>query len=200
VIEYRGPAFGGALDHKLLVVRYSAGDDIVALKVASDGSVSQAAGVSGMSGLNDPVDLVEDPGTGNLYVSELGAQRITLLRVHNATGVSSTTNDAGGEVVLPDPVQTNVSNPPQDPVPPAPPTATSNPPSMTMPRPTLGRTAARIEEFNLTRRIDRIARRYGLTVPDITRADKRTLRTVLARLRGEADQIRRLRHTTAVRP
>ena len=81
VIEYRGSAFGGALDGMLLVCRYSGGDDVVALKLRPDGSVErQYAGIAGMTGLKDPVDLTEDLRTGYLYVSELGAGRITLLR------------------------------------------------------------------------------------------------------------------------
>jgi glucose/arabinose dehydrogenase len=189
VIEYRGPAFGGALDHKLLVVRYSAGDDIIALKIASDGSVSPAAGVSGMSGLNDPVDLVEDPSTGNLYVSELGAQRITLLRVHNAGGVN--TNSAGTEVVLPDSPSTDVTNLPRDAVPPAAEPPTSNPPSTTTPQSTPGNKTPGRGQRKLVARIQRIARRHGFTIPDITGADRRTLRTVLAGLRVQVFQIRK---------
>jgi glucose/arabinose dehydrogenase len=187
VIEYRGPAFGGALDHKLLVVRYSAGDDIIALKIASDGSVSQAASVSGMSSLNDPVELVEDPNTGNLYVSELGAQRITLLRVHNAGGVS--TNSTSTEVVSPNVPSTDVSNLPPDPVSPAPEPATPNLPSTTTPPPTPRMKTPSPDERKLLARIQRIARRYGVTIPDVSGADRRTVRTVLVWLRLQTNQI-----------
>ncbi len=75
VIEYdsAGAHFGGALDGKLLVVRYSGGDDILILDVAPDGSVSKAYGGSfGMTGMTDPLDIVQDPATGNIYVVEAG--------------------------------------------------------------------------------------------------------------------------------
>ena len=198
MIEYRGAAFGGALDHKLLVVRYSAGDDIVALKVAADGSVTQAAAVPGMSGLNDPVDLVEDPATGNLYVSELGARRITLLRVHNA--VSST---AAAALVASDSGPAGPVEPPVDPgttpEPPAawnPPNAPATPPALPLKVP-LGS-----NERRFIRRIERFVRRHWLTVPDIARADQRTLRMILAGLRiqaGHARISRTIRPLTSVR-
>jgi hypothetical protein len=76
-IEYRG----GALDGKLLVVRYSAGQDIETFDVAPNGTVSnRATGIPGFTGFNQPLDLAEDNATGDLYVTELGASRITLVR------------------------------------------------------------------------------------------------------------------------
>jgi glucose/arabinose dehydrogenase len=81
VIEYRGTAFGGALTGKLLVVRYSGGDDIVVLTPGATGDITAStSGLPGMGGFTDPLDLVEHPETGNLYVSEYGGRRITLLR------------------------------------------------------------------------------------------------------------------------
>nr|MDT0657154.1 Ig-like domain-containing protein [Micromonospora sp. DSM 115978] len=81
VIEYRGAAFGGALAGKLLVVRYSAGQDIITFDVAAGGSLShRTAGLAGFTGFNQPLDLAEHLPTGNLYVTELGASRISLLR------------------------------------------------------------------------------------------------------------------------
>ena len=83
IIEYTGNAFGGALNGKILVAEYSAGTDIAVLsRDASDNVAASAVNrsISGLSGFANPVDLVEDPATGNLYVSELGGGRITLLR------------------------------------------------------------------------------------------------------------------------
>ncbi|MBO9534484.1 MAG: choice-of-anchor D domain-containing protein [Solirubrobacteraceae bacterium] len=82
VVEFRGTQWGGALDKALIVVRYSAGDDLVALPVApSDGHITgQLEAIPGLSGFTDPLDITQDPQTGNLYVTELGAARITLLR------------------------------------------------------------------------------------------------------------------------
>lgn len=81
IIEYSGSAFGGALNGKLLVAEYSAGDDIIALTRDSAGNITEAAQrISGFSGFDNPVNLTEDPATGDLYVAELGAQKLTLLR------------------------------------------------------------------------------------------------------------------------
>jgi glucose/arabinose dehydrogenase len=89
VIEYRnGDVFGGALRGKVLVCRYSGGDDVLVLSLGADGEVTEAvSGVEGFTRLMDPLDLVEDPVTGNLYVAEFQPKRITLLRP-KASGVS----------------------------------------------------------------------------------------------------------------
>jgi hypothetical protein len=65
----------------MLVCRYSGGDDILILTLASGGAVIEAiSGVDGLTRLLDPVDLAEDPATGNVYVSEFQPKRLTLLR------------------------------------------------------------------------------------------------------------------------
>ncbi|HEX4794213.1 MAG TPA: Ig-like domain-containing protein [Humisphaera sp.] len=81
IIQYQGSAFGGMLDGKMLVAEYSAGDDIAVLTTDSnDNVVSIDRAVSGFTGFNNPVDLIENPANGFIYVAELGANRITLLR------------------------------------------------------------------------------------------------------------------------
>lgn len=81
IIEYKGEAFGGTLDGKLLVTRYAAGDDVLILAPNADGGISGATiGATGLTGFNDPLDLVQSPTTGFIYVAEYGGQRITLLR------------------------------------------------------------------------------------------------------------------------
>ena len=76
-IEYRG----GALDGKLLVVRYSAGQDIETFDVAPTGALTnRTTGITGLTGFSQPLDVTENVATGDLYVTELGAGRITLLR------------------------------------------------------------------------------------------------------------------------
>ena len=82
VIEYRNAAaFGGMLRGKLLVCRYSGGDDVLVLSLGADGQVTEAlSGVDGLTRLMDPLDLVEDVATGNLYVAEFQPKRLTLLR------------------------------------------------------------------------------------------------------------------------
>lgn len=86
-IEYQGPAFNGALNGRLLVARFAGGDDVLAIKVNPDGSISNEpqTTINGLTGFVDPLDIAVDPTTGNLYVSEYdekdtGARRITLLR------------------------------------------------------------------------------------------------------------------------
>ena len=81
-IEYKGTAFNGVLNHRLLVVRYSDGEDIETFDVAADGSLSnRTVGINGFTGLQSPLDLAEDNATGNLYVTELATGDIKLLRV-----------------------------------------------------------------------------------------------------------------------
>lgn len=81
VIEYENDAFGGALRGKILFVRYSGGDDIIALTPNSAGDITEAyTGITGFTQFVNPVDLTEDRKTGDLYVAEFGGKRITLLR------------------------------------------------------------------------------------------------------------------------
>jgi hypothetical protein len=76
-IEYRG----GTLDGKLLVVRYSAGQDIETFDVSPSGALSgRTTGITGFTGFSQPLDVTQDQATGFLYVTELGASRITLLK------------------------------------------------------------------------------------------------------------------------
>lgn len=100
VIEYsNASAFSGMLAGKLLVVRYSGPGDIVVLTRNPDGSIaSQNTGVAGLKGFVDPIDITEDPATGNLYVSDYGqrnggARQIYLLRPIPAGANLSTSKD-----------------------------------------------------------------------------------------------------------
>ncbi|HEY3546544.1 MAG TPA: Ig-like domain-containing protein, partial [Propionicimonas sp.] len=80
-IEYLGNNFAGALKGKLIVVRYSAGQDLMVLDPSgTDGKiVSRTLGVTGFTGFNQPLDVAQDVATGDLYVTELGGQKITRL-------------------------------------------------------------------------------------------------------------------------
>ena len=81
VIEYRGNAFNGMLDGRLLVARYSGGDDILVMTPGADGNIaSTQSGIAGLTGFKDPLDLAMDRRNGNVYVSEYGASKLTLLR------------------------------------------------------------------------------------------------------------------------
>ena len=61
-IEYKNTgAFGGALAGKLVVVRYSANQEVVAFDVASGTSVSRPiTGIAGFTGFKQPLDVAED--------------------------------------------------------------------------------------------------------------------------------------------
>ena len=83
LLEYHAPpdGFGAAIDGAILVTRYSAGDDIVALQLEENGNVTrQLTGIEGFAGFRDPLDLTEDQTNGNIYVAEFGGEKITLLR------------------------------------------------------------------------------------------------------------------------
>jgi len=82
VIEYRSNVFGTALMGKLLVVRYSQGDDIIVLTPGGPNQdiVDSETGIEGFTAFTDPLDLVEDRGPGYIYVAEPAPKRIRLLR------------------------------------------------------------------------------------------------------------------------
>lgn len=82
VIEYKSNTFNGALKGKLLVVRYSGGKDIIVLAPGGPNLdiTGTETGIQGFNAFNDPLDIVEDRRNGNLYVTEFGGQKITLLR------------------------------------------------------------------------------------------------------------------------
>ncbi|MEM9848508.1 MAG: Ig-like domain-containing protein, partial [Bacteroidota bacterium] len=97
VIEYKNASvFGGALSGALLVVRYSNGDDIIALLPdAPKGDIGTSKElIPGFSGFVDPLDLVEDVSNGNLYVAEYFEHQ------------------EGGKISLLKPDATNVNAPP----------------------------------------------------------------------------------------
>lgn len=87
IIEYRSNVLGGQLQGKLLVTRYSAGKDIIVLTPggANLDIVNFQTGITGFTGFNpSPLDLVENPTNGYLYVAQLdqgtGMGKITLVR------------------------------------------------------------------------------------------------------------------------
>ena len=88
VIEYQSDAFGGRLQGLLMVVRFSGQDDLLVMQPEANGNIGNVNGdVPGLGGFDDPLDVVEDPKTGNLYVSEYDRggnnnTRITLLRAN----------------------------------------------------------------------------------------------------------------------
>ncbi|SEI72848.1 PKD repeat-containing protein, partial [Cyclobacterium xiamenense] len=86
VIEYKSDAFDGKLQGLLMVVRFSGQNDVLVMEPNNNGNIGEVYNqIPGMRGFDDPLDLVEDPKTGNIYVSEYdrdnnGTPRLTLLR------------------------------------------------------------------------------------------------------------------------
>jgi hypothetical protein len=90
IIEYHSNVLGGKLKGKLLVIRYSSGKDIIVLTPggANLDIISSQTGITGFTGFNpSPLDLVENPTNGHIYVAQLnegtGMGKITLLRPLN---------------------------------------------------------------------------------------------------------------------
>ena len=94
VIEFESDVFGGALTGKIMVARFSAGDDLIILLApnSTNGDIAEAyTGVTGLGGFDDPLDLAEDPITGALYVAEhdrdgSSTAKLTLLRPVGISG------------------------------------------------------------------------------------------------------------------
>ncbi len=98
-IEYTSNTFGGQLQGRILVVRFSNNNDIVFLQPdESTGAILGAQLQEGISGVanstiagvgnfKDPLEIIEDPTTGNLYVNQYdqggSGQGLFLLRVPN---------------------------------------------------------------------------------------------------------------------
>ncbi|MEM8873710.1 MAG: Ig-like domain-containing protein [Planctomycetota bacterium] len=109
-IEYQSNTFGGALQGRLLVTRYSGGDDLLAVRPNNSGGVASVqAGIPGLTGFVDPLDVTEDLDNGNLYVAEYGGQTLTLLRPVETGGVIS----APKRSFINDPRGSGVQNPSQ---------------------------------------------------------------------------------------
>jgi len=191
-IEYKGNAFGGALNGKMLITRYSGGDDIIALTLNSVGGVAKVeTGLPGLTGLTDPVDLVQHPKSGNLYVIELAKQRITLLRAAGTAATAALDADvviapadggAAGDVtaILP------TINPPPEPAQPADPAAGT--PAVVKPSEPSVAPPSRREQGRLDA-IGRLCRRIGAGTPEIAQLRGRDLSTAhraLKRLRAIA--------------
>ena len=71
-LEYRSNAFGGKMQGLLLVVRFSGQDDIIVMQPGEvSGSIVQSFdNIPGFEGFDDPLEIVEDPTTGNIYLAQ----------------------------------------------------------------------------------------------------------------------------------
>jgi hypothetical protein len=81
IIEYHGVGQTAQLNGAIFVCRYSGGKDVCILMPNADGSIREMiTGVEGLHGMADPLDLVQHPKTGHLYVAEFGGKKLTLVR------------------------------------------------------------------------------------------------------------------------
>ncbi len=117
MIEYKSNTFGGKLKNSIIGVRYSGGDDLIVMDMGNNGGLSTVhTNYAGLSGFVNPLDILENPANGNLYVIEFGDQatapgtdaRITLLKPQAAgVGIASTSR---GKVYLSDQTNTAASS------------------------------------------------------------------------------------------
>ena len=95
--ESRADVFGGKLKGCVFAARFSAGDDIVILKIDENGRVvGSTSNVPGLTGLGSPLCVVEDPDTGVLFVSEYDSGKLHALvpiESNGPAGAVVTTND-----------------------------------------------------------------------------------------------------------
>ncbi|WP_347158976.1 Ig-like domain-containing protein [Pontibacter chitinilyticus] len=116
-IEYRSNAFDGKLQGRLLICRFSGGDDLIVLEPSPTTKeiVSAVEGIQ-VPGLRrpyaNPLDVVEDEFTGNLYISEYfdvngkGKPQITLLKANDpAKIIMPPADEPVSMLVYPNPVK-----------------------------------------------------------------------------------------------
>jgi hypothetical protein len=111
-IEYRSATFDGQLQGRIIVVRFSNNNDLIFLQVDENtgevlGAQTQEgvsgvadSAIGGVGGFKDPLEIIEDPTTGNLYVNQFdrggGDQKLFLLRVpadQQAAGIQADTSE-----------------------------------------------------------------------------------------------------------
>ncbi len=84
ILEYQSAHAAPQLAGKLMVARFSQGDDVIVLTVdETTGQVTDAEiGIPGLTGILDPLDLLENPTNGDLYLIQFStvAGRIHHLR------------------------------------------------------------------------------------------------------------------------
>ncbi|MCR2824566.1 malectin domain-containing carbohydrate-binding protein [Microbacterium sp. zg.Y909] len=96
-IEYQSKTFGGQLENRIVVVRFSNNNDLIFLQADSvsgeilggqtEVGITGVANstIGGVGGFNDPLEVVEDTRNGNLYLNQYdragNQQKLYLLRV-----------------------------------------------------------------------------------------------------------------------
>ncbi|MGM0560076.1 MAG: carbohydrate-binding protein [Pseudomonadota bacterium] len=115
--EYVGNAFGSNLKGAILFAQFSTGDNVRALRVDANGNiidddVLRRPDGSVIDDYIDPLDIIENPITGQLYLMTLnrgsGASQLVLLTPAPGGVTQDLTADEGGDLVL---VPVDVSEP-----------------------------------------------------------------------------------------
>ncbi|MGY4800560.1 carbohydrate-binding protein [Teichococcus aerofrigidensis] len=108
-IEYRSNVFGESLKGAILVAQFSIGDNVRMVRLDAGGAVIgddvlRRPDGSVIDDYIDPLDIVEDPATGQLYLMTLnrgtGASQLVLLSPVPGAVVSDVTADEGGDLTL----------------------------------------------------------------------------------------------------
>ena len=88
IVEYRSPSFGGRMQGAILVTRYSSGNDVIALRPGAESPeiVRSKTGIPGFEGFQNPLAIAELVPEGILYVSELQAGKVRMLRPQESGG------------------------------------------------------------------------------------------------------------------
>jgi mono/diheme cytochrome c family protein/glucose/arabinose dehydrogenase len=93
-IEYKSNTFGGKLKGMLMVARYNMYADLLLIKIDEQTKkvVAHYDGAKiGLGKIWQPLDVVEDPKTGNLYISQYGIDsKITLCKPSQKPNADST--------------------------------------------------------------------------------------------------------------
>ncbi|MDH2328263.1 CBM35 domain-containing protein [Cereibacter sp. SYSU M97828] len=108
-IEYRGNAFGPALKGALIFAQFSRGDNLRMIQLDESGKiigddVLRRPNGEVINNYIDPLDIIENPITGQLYLMTLnratGASQIVLLTPVPGNVITDTTADEGGDLAL----------------------------------------------------------------------------------------------------
>ena len=112
-VEYQSNAFDGKLKGMLLVTRFSGQDDILALQPGDNSGdiIASFADIPGLQNLDDPLEIIEDPTTGNLYVAVYDrdgnrGQQLVLLRAADQASPEAAIVATPGELIF----ETTVNN------------------------------------------------------------------------------------------
>ncbi|WP_043361989.1 putative Ig domain-containing protein [Belnapia sp. F-4-1] len=115
--EYKGNAFGANLKGAILIAQFSTGDNVRVIRVGSDGKivgddVLRRPDGSIIDDYIDPLDIIENPVTGQLYLMTLnrgtGASQLVLLTPAPGGVTQDVTADEGGNLAI---AVANASNP-----------------------------------------------------------------------------------------